>query len=187
MVETKDPTQELVQAAKDAVTYQHPGDVLLKKYLEPRGITPTQLALDLHVPASRITAITSGERAITAETAYRLALCLGTTPEYWLGLQAHYNLWQLKPEQMADIERQVRPTISNEVKKMKKLTPDQASYQRQIKRAEDLTKRIKYFEQIRDSSRVEDHHHAMAEERIAVCQQELTSVNREIFTITSKP
>jgi len=51
-----------------------------------------QLAIALHVPANRISAIVAGERSITGETALRLGRYFGTTPEYWLNLQAHFDL-----------------------------------------------------------------------------------------------
>jgi len=69
----------------------HPGEVLLEEFLNPMGITRYRLAKALGVPAIRISEICSGKRAITADTALRLARALGTTPGFWLGLQADYD------------------------------------------------------------------------------------------------
>lgn len=70
----------------------HPGEVLLEEFLEPMGITPTKLARELDVPSNRITRIVYGHSSISAETAALLSAVLGTTPEFWLNLQASYDL-----------------------------------------------------------------------------------------------
>jgi addiction module HigA family antidote len=70
----------------------HPGMVLAKHYLKPLGITPYRLAKDIKVPLNRITAILAGKRAVTPDTALRLARYLGTTPASWINLQAYYDL-----------------------------------------------------------------------------------------------
>ena len=70
----------------------HPGDVLLADFLEPLEITPYRLAKDINVPATRISEITRCKRAITADTALRLARYFGNSPRFWLGLQEDYDL-----------------------------------------------------------------------------------------------
>lgn len=70
----------------------HPGDVLRHDFLEPLGLSAHALALALHVPANRVTAILAGQRAVTAETALRLARHFGTSPGLWLNLQKSYEL-----------------------------------------------------------------------------------------------
>jgi antitoxin HigA-1 len=60
----------------------HPGRVLAEEFLKPLGLSATALAL--RVPANRITAIVNGERAVTADTALRLARYFGTSPELWI-------------------------------------------------------------------------------------------------------
>ncbi len=70
----------------------HPGEVLLEEYLNPLGISQNKLALHMRVPAQRISEIIKGKRAITADTAVRLAKVIGTTPEFWLSLQMDYDL-----------------------------------------------------------------------------------------------
>jgi addiction module HigA family antidote len=69
----------------------HPGEILAEE-LELLSITPTELARQLKVPANRITQIIQGKRAITGDTALRLAHWFGSTPEFWLNLQAQYEI-----------------------------------------------------------------------------------------------
>ncbi len=70
----------------------HPGEILKTEFLDEFGITAYALAKALRVPSNRVTGIVNGERAITADTALRLARFFGTTPEFWLNLQMHYDL-----------------------------------------------------------------------------------------------
>ena len=70
----------------------HPGEVLGEEFLEPLGLSANALALALRVPATRIGSIIKGERAVTADTALRLARFFGTSAEFWLNLQARYDL-----------------------------------------------------------------------------------------------
>ena len=69
-----------------------PGEILLKEFLEPLGVSQNRLARDIDVPVSRIAAIIKGERSITADTALRLAQFFGTSPQMWLRLQTGYDL-----------------------------------------------------------------------------------------------
>ncbi len=75
----------------------HPGAVLAQK-LEALGVTPTELARQLHVPANRITQIVNGKRAVTGDSALRLARWFGDDPEQWMTLQARYDLEVAKSE-----------------------------------------------------------------------------------------
>jgi addiction module HigA family antidote len=68
-----------------------PGEILNLEFLEPMGITPYRLAQAIHVPQTRIGAIINDGRAITADTALRLARFFGTSAELWLNLQAQYD------------------------------------------------------------------------------------------------
>jgi addiction module HigA family antidote len=70
----------------------HPGEVLLEEFLNSLGISQYRLAKDTSVPPRRINEIVRGTRAITADTALRLARYFGTTERFWLNLQAHYDL-----------------------------------------------------------------------------------------------
>ena len=87
----------------------HPGAVLYEDFIVPTGISIHRLAMDLRVPANRIAEIVKGARAISADTALRLARYLGTSAEFWLGLQSDYELEKAKDELAATIEREVRP------------------------------------------------------------------------------
>ena len=69
-----------------------PGEILLEEFLSPMGISQTRLAGDIDVPVSRIAEIVNGRRAITADTALRLAEYFGPEPQMWLNLQASYEL-----------------------------------------------------------------------------------------------
>ena len=77
--------------------------------LKALGMSVNRLALSLGVPAQRVGEIVHGRRAITPDTALRLARFLGTTPEFWLRLQARYELDIAKDKFSAEIERTVRP------------------------------------------------------------------------------
>ena len=86
-----------------------PGEILLEDYLKPVGITVNRLAMDIRVPVSRVYEIVNGKRAITADTALRLARYLGTTPEFWMNLQAKYELRKTMEERSDTIAAEVRP------------------------------------------------------------------------------
>lgn len=87
----------------------HPGEVLLEEYMKPLEISQNRLALSMRVPAQRISEIVNGKRAITADTAIRLAKFIGTTPEFWLSLQMDYDLQLTLREEGKQIEREVMP------------------------------------------------------------------------------
>lgn len=70
----------------------HPGEILVADFLEPFGLSQYRLAQDISVPPRRINEIVHGVRAMTADTALRLARYFGVSPEFWLNLQARYDL-----------------------------------------------------------------------------------------------
>lgn len=70
----------------------HPAEVLSEEFLIPLGITPYRLAKSVGISGPRAYEIARGERSVTADTALRLARFFGTTPEFWMNLQAHYDL-----------------------------------------------------------------------------------------------
>ena len=70
----------------------HPGEVLLEEFLKPLGISQNKLARAVGVPPRRINEIVHGKRAVTADTAIRLARAFGTSEQFWMGLQADYDL-----------------------------------------------------------------------------------------------
>lgn len=87
----------------------HPGEILREEYLAPLDMTPHALAMVLRVPAPRINDIVRERRAITPDTALRLARYFGTTPQFWLNLQSSYDLRQAEKEIGKQIEREVAP------------------------------------------------------------------------------
>jgi len=92
----------------------HPGEILKKEFLKPLDITMYRLAKDINVPAIRISEIVRGNRAITADTALRLAKYFNNSPEFWLNLQLHYDL---------EKERQIlNPILKTKVKEFKLAT-----------------------------------------------------------------
>lgn len=70
----------------------HPGEVLMEDFINGFGITQNKLAVSISVPPRRINEIVHGKRAITADTALRLGRYFGIDPQFWLNLQAHYDL-----------------------------------------------------------------------------------------------
>ena len=87
----------------------HPGEILAEEFLKPLGMSVNALAMALRVPATRIGAIVKGERSVSADTALRLARFFGTSPEFWVNLQAMHDLTTAKLEVGAAIARDVRP------------------------------------------------------------------------------
>jgi addiction module HigA family antidote len=86
-----------------------PGEILAEEFLVPLGVTQYRLARDIGVDPRRVNAIVLGKRAITADTALRLARYFGTTPQFWLNLQAHYDLELAQAEVGEAITRSVSP------------------------------------------------------------------------------
>lgn len=86
----------------------HPGEILLEEFLKPMGISQNALSRAMGVPPRRINEIVLGKRAVSADTALRLARALGTTEQFWMGLQADYDLEEAR-KAAADAIRKVRP------------------------------------------------------------------------------
>src|SRR5437773_12073791 len=86
----------------------HPGEVLLEEFLSPLGISQYRLAKGLSVPARRINEIVHGTRAISADTALRLARFFGTSELFWLNLEAAYDLDVERDRLGARLAREVR-------------------------------------------------------------------------------
>jgi len=92
----------------------HPGEVLLEEFMRPMGISQNRLALDLKVPPRRINEIVSRKRGITSDTALRLSRYFGTSAQFWMGLQADYEL-ELAQDAYADkIYREVKVRDSSQ-------------------------------------------------------------------------
>jgi antitoxin HigA-1 len=87
----------------------HPGEVILHDYLEPLGLSQYALAKALNITQARLGEVVRGKRAISPDTALRLARYFRTSAEFWLGMQAHYDLECARDSGLAAIERDVQP------------------------------------------------------------------------------
>jgi addiction module HigA family antidote len=87
----------------------HPGEIIREEVLVPLKLSVNQLARSLAIDTTRLNEIVRGRRGITADTALRLARYLGTSPEFWLKLQVHYELRVARHAKQKEIERAVRP------------------------------------------------------------------------------
>ncbi|EPG74771.1 HigA family addiction module antitoxin [Leptospira sp. WS58.C1] len=93
----------------------HPGEILIEDFLKPMEITAYKLAQATHIDQKRISEIIHGRRSITADTALRFSRFFGNSPEFWLSIQAHYDL-EIKQYE-----------LKNELKTIKKFQELQAS------------------------------------------------------------
>jgi antitoxin HigA-1 len=100
--------------AKSRIQPIHPGDSLREELAE-RGISMNQLARDIRIPMSRVSLIVNGRRGITADTALRLGLYFGTSPELWLNLQNTYDLAIVRLESADKIAREVIPASQHAI------------------------------------------------------------------------
>lgn len=87
----------------------HPGEVLREDFMAPLALSINRLARELSVPPGRVSAIVGGKRAITADTALRLARFLDTTPQFWMNLQAEYDLRVARRASGDEIAKRVHP------------------------------------------------------------------------------
>jgi len=98
----------MTQAARDFPP-PHPGEVLAEDFLRPLGLSQYALARAIGVPQIRVSEIVRGKRAITPDTALRLARYFGTSAEFWLGMQTTHDLMVAREAVGAVIEGSVRP------------------------------------------------------------------------------
>jgi addiction module HigA family antidote len=91
------------------IPFPHPGETIREDFLKPLGMSANKLALELRVPATRMTEIVHGRRSITADTALRLGRYFNTTPKFWLNLQSAYDLAVASDACSEEIERTVQP------------------------------------------------------------------------------
>ena len=96
-------------AAGNGMRPIHPGEILREEYIEPLGMSANALAIALRVPAPRINDIVRERRAISPDTALRLARYFGTTPQFWMNLQASYDLKVASKESGGKIAREIAP------------------------------------------------------------------------------
>jgi antitoxin HigA-1 len=92
----------------DKIAPIHPGEVLMEDFIKGFGITQHKLAVSVGVPPRRINEIVHGKRAITADTALRLGKYFGTSAQFWLNLQTHYDLDQAE-DRVADQINAITP------------------------------------------------------------------------------
>lgn len=95
--------------AEDRIAPVHPGEILLEDFLKPMGISQYRLAKALGVPAQRIGDIVHGRRAVTADTALRLARAFSMEAPFWLNLQVRYDLEVATDALAGRLEREVQP------------------------------------------------------------------------------
>jgi addiction module HigA family antidote len=100
---------DIVDTSIPPVEPTPPGVLLREEWLEPLGVSAYRLAKDIGVPPNRVTAILSGDRAITADTALRLARYFGTDAQSWMNLQARYDLAVERSAHGEEIVRVVHP------------------------------------------------------------------------------
>lgn len=82
----------------------HPGEILSQDFMDPMGISANRLAKHINVPPNRITAVINGQRSVTGDTALRLSRAFGTSPDFWINLQSHFDLECAKDYTEIDFE-----------------------------------------------------------------------------------
>jgi len=90
----------------------HPGEVLYEDFMKPLSLSQNRVGRELCVSPRRINEIIHGKRGVTADTALRLGRYFGTTPEYWMNLQARYDLETAKDRLEGSITTEIRPISS---------------------------------------------------------------------------
>ncbi len=96
-------------ANKDRLPPIHPGEILREEFLSPLSMSAHELAMALRVPATRINDIVNEKRGITADTALRLSRYFGTTPKFWMNMQASWELEVAEDELGNALSREVLP------------------------------------------------------------------------------
>lgn len=96
-------------SARNRLDPVSPGRILKQEFMEPLGLSANALARALRVPPNRVSSIVNGTRAVTADTALRLARYFGTTEQFWLNLRSLYELELAQREVGSEIRRTVRP------------------------------------------------------------------------------
>jgi addiction module HigA family antidote len=86
-----------------------PGEILLDEFMKPLGVSQNRLARDIDVPVARVNEIVRAKRAITVDTALRLGAYFGTTAEFWINLQARYDLKLARRDLWPALRKVIRP------------------------------------------------------------------------------
>jgi len=100
---------DVIDGSDAAAAPIHPGEVLRIEFLEPLGMSVYALAAALRLPRTRLNDVVLGRRAITADTALRLARYFGTSPQFWVNLQTGHDLAEAKAKAGELIEREISP------------------------------------------------------------------------------
>ncbi len=93
---------------KKTLSPVHPGEILLHDFLEPLELSQNKLAVEIKVPPRRINEIVLGKRGITADTALRLSLFFGTSPDLWLNLQSSYALDCIQLKEGKELQKTIK-------------------------------------------------------------------------------
>ena len=96
----------------DKLSPIHPGEVLLEEFIKPLNLSQNRLSIDIGVDTRRINEIVLGRRAVTADTALRLARFFSNSPEFWLRLQTQYDLDVAEDHLGKRLDREVRPFVA---------------------------------------------------------------------------
>ena len=118
----------------------HPGEILLKEFLEPLEISCYRLAKDLSIPQTRVSSIVNGTRRITADTALRLSLYFGNSPKFWLSLQDDFDI----EEELRLKKKDFGQIIKFDIRK-KNITTDQRTktlFPKKLEKANELLQRV---------------------------------------------
>ena len=107
-IATKLPSKSPVRAPVNGMRPIHPGEVLREEFLLPMGLSAHALAMALQVPAPRINDIVRERRAVTVDTALRMAHYFGTSPDFWLGLQTDFDMARARASMGMALARIVR-------------------------------------------------------------------------------
>jgi len=90
----------------------HPGEMLLREFLEPMALTQRELADGIHVPYQRVNELVHGRRGVTPSTALRLGKYLGTSPSFWMNLQLRWDLYHAKRSEAGQLQKIERVTLA---------------------------------------------------------------------------
>jgi addiction module HigA family antidote len=123
----------------------HPGEILLKEFLEPLEISCYRLAKDLGIPQTRVSSIVNGTRRITADTALRLSLYFGNSPKFWLSLQDDFDI----EEELRLKKKDFGQIIKFDSRKKNNTTeqPTKTLFPKKLQKANELLRRVGVPEQ----------------------------------------
>jgi addiction module HigA family antidote len=123
----------------------HPGEILLKEFLEPLEISCYRLAKDLGIPQTRVSSIVNGTRRITADTALRLSLYFGNSPKFWLSLQDDFDI----EEELRLKKKDFGQIIKFDIRKKNNTTeqPTKTFFPKKLEKANELLRRVGVPEQ----------------------------------------